>query len=157
LEASFFIRLTPLYYARFSKDAVQITSASAEPERPKSILVVDDDDLTLQLLVKLLASWEASVEVARNGKEALSKLATKDFDLLICDIRMPEMGGEELFHQIQQNGLLPTQRIIFLTADKSPSLKQFLDASGCQYLYKPIQFSNLCSEIQEVFSHEPSY
>jgi CheY-like chemotaxis protein len=124
------------------------------PKRTKSILLVDDDDLILKLLQKVLESWEASIEVSLNGKEALSKLASRNFDLMICDVQMPEMNGEELFKHIQENALLPPQRIIFLTGDKRSQVKEFLDASGCYYLFKPIQFMDFSSHVQAVLSNE---
>ena len=130
--------------------------ASAGPVRTKSILLVDDDDLILKLLQKVLESWEASIEVSLNGKEALSKLATRNFDLMICDVQMPEMNGQELFQHIQENALLPPQRIIFLTGDKRSQVKDFLDASGCYYLFKPIQFMDFSNHVQAVLSNEVS-
>lgn len=126
----------------------------AKPARAKNILLVDDDDLILKLLQKVLESWEANVEVALNGKEALSKLASRNYDLMICDIHMPEMTGEELFRHIQENALLPPARIIFLTGDKRAPVKEFLDSSGCYYLYKPIQFLDFSGHVQAVLSNE---
>ena len=82
-----------------------------EAAEPKQILVVDDDELTVKLLKKVLEVWDARVEVARNGKEALAKLALGQFDLMVCDIRMPEMTGQELFQQVQENAYLPPQQI----------------------------------------------
>ena len=128
--------------------------AAMKPGRTKSILLVDDDDLILKLLQKVLESWEATIEVSLNGREALSKLASRNFDLMICDVHMPEMNGEELFKHIQENALLPPQRIIFLTGDKRGQVKEFLDASGCYYLFKPIQFMDFSSHVQAVLSNE---
>ena len=128
--------------------------SGAKPARAKNILLVDDDDLILKLLRKVLESWEANIEVALNGKEALSKLASRNYDLMICDIHMPEMTGEELFHHIQENALLPPQRIIFLTGDKRTPVKEFLDKSGCYYLFKPIQFLDFSGHVQDVLSNE---
>jgi CheY-like chemotaxis protein len=79
--------------------------AVAGSMRTKSILLVDDDDLILKLLQKVLESWEVSIEVSLNGKEALSKLASRNFDLMICDVQMPDMNGEELFKHVQENAL----------------------------------------------------
>ena len=124
--------------------------------RPKNILVVDDDDLTLKLLRKVLEAWEAHIEVAENGKEALAKLANGNFDLMVCDIQMPEMTGEELFQHIQENAFLPPQRIIFLTGDKSARTRQFLNDSGCYYVYKPLQFLNFSEQIQAILAGESS-
>ena len=127
---------------------------AARPTRTKNILLVDDDDLILKLLQKVLDSWEANIDVALNGKEALSKLASRNFDLMICDVQMPEMGGQELFKHIQENALISPQRIIFLTGDKRSQVKEFLDTSGCYYLFKPIQFMDFSSQVQSVLDTE---
>ena len=126
--------------------------SSARPTRVKNILLVDDDDLILKLLRKVLESWEGNIDVALNGKEALSKLASRSFDLMICDVQMPEMSGQELFKHIQENALISPQRIIFLTGDKRSQVKEFLDTSGCYYLFKPIQFMDFSSHVQAVLS-----
>ena len=120
----------------------------------KAILVVDDDDLTIKLLRKVLEAWDAKVQVALNGKEALAKLAAESFDLLVCDIRMPEMTGQELFRHIQDNAYLSPQRILFLTGEKSAAVKQFLDTSGCYYLYKPLQFLDFSGQVQALLDGE---
>ena len=131
----------------------------ADPEearqvKAKSILLVDDDELILKLLQKILGTWPATIDISTNGKEALSKLASRNFDLMICDVLMPEMSGQELFKHIQENALLPLQRIIFLTADKGSAMKEFLDSSGCYYLFKPIQFMDFSSQVQAVLAGE---
>jgi CheY-like chemotaxis protein len=135
---------------------VQITDrGDSDSAEPKQILVVDDDELTVKLLRKVLEAWNARVEVAQNGKEALAKLAANDFDMLVCDIRMPEMTGQELFQHIQDNAYLPPQRILFLTGERSAAVKQFLDGSGSYYLYKPLQFLDFSDQVQAVLSGEP--
>jgi CheY-like chemotaxis protein len=135
---------------------VQITDrGNSDSAEPKHILVVDDDELTVKLLRKVLEAWNARVEVAQNGKEALAKLAANDFDMLVCDIRMPEMTGQELFQHIQDNAYLPPQRILFLTGERSAAVKQFLDGSGSYYLYKPLQFLDFSDQVQAVLSGEP--
>jgi len=135
---------------------VQITDDEVSGSgQPRQILVVDDDDLTLKLLQRVLEAWDARVEVAQSGKEALTKLAAGNFDMLVCDIRMPEMTGQELFKHIQENAYLPPQRILFLTGEKSAAVKQFLDDSGCYYLYKPLQFLDFSGQVQALLSGEP--
>jgi CheY-like chemotaxis protein len=131
-------------------DESEATSAA----EAKRILIVDDDDLIVRLLQKVLESWEADIETASNGKDALSKLASRHFDLMICDLQMSEMSGQELFAHVQDNALLPTERILFLTGDKRPEVKDFLDRSGCYFLYKPIQFLDFASQVQAVLANE---
>ncbi len=124
------------------------------PAKAKNILLVDDDDLILKLLQKVLETWNAKIEISTNGKEALAKLATRSFDLVICDLQMPEMSGQELFQHIQENALISPSRIIFLTGDKRDEAKSFLDGTGCNFLYKPIQFLDFSGHIQEMLNDD---
>jgi CheY-like chemotaxis protein len=135
-------------------EPVELDKRPSWPTKVKSILLVDDDDLILKLLQKVLETWNAHIEVATNGKDALSKLASRSFDLMICDVLMPEMSGQELFRHIQENALLPPERILFLTGDRRSQLKEFLDGTGCYYLYKPIQFLQFSGHVQAVLSRE---
>jgi CheY-like chemotaxis protein len=124
-----------------------------ELTQARNVLLVDDDDLIRKLLGKVMETWQANIDVAENGKEAFAKLASKSYDLMICDLQMPEMNGVELFRHVRDNGLISPERIIFLTGDQSAPAKEFLDQSGCYYLYKPIQFRELSENVQEIFSN----
>ncbi|MCX7661477.1 MAG: response regulator, partial [Candidatus Omnitrophica bacterium] len=68
----------------------------------KRILVVDDDQLVLNSLKKLFEKEGYFVETALSGKEALEKIESKAFDLIIIDIRMPELDGIETTKRIKQ-------------------------------------------------------
>lgn len=114
----------------------------------KNILLVDDDDLTLQLLQKVLESENVHIEMAQNGKEALQKLATTKFNLVICDIRMPEISGEEFYQHVKKNAMLAPHQIIFLTGDKSPQVRKFLESSGCVFIYKPFAMLQFAQEVE---------
>ena len=69
-------------------------------------------------------------------------------------IDIQHANGQELFRHIQENALLPPERILFLTGDKRSQLKEFLDSTGCYYLYKPIQFLEFSGHVQAVLSRE---
>ena len=133
------------------KAAEPLKLTQQEPQKKtgsKNILLVDDDDLTLQLLQKVLEAENVHIEMAQNGKEAIEKLAATKFNLVICDIQMPEIRGEELFQHIQKNALLTPHQIIFLTADKSAEVKKFLENSGCSYVYKPFAMLQFAQEVE---------
>lgn len=81
------------------------------------VLVVDDEDTSLQVLVLVLEKLGVeSVSVARNGKHALEVLgsALEPFDLVITDIEMPEMGGFELARMIRYGAVPPYKDIPIL-------------------------------------------
>lgn len=68
----------------------------------KKILVVDDEEIITKTLQKLIKKEGYDVETAKSGKEALEKIKQKDFDLLIVDVRMPEMDGIETIKKIRE-------------------------------------------------------
>ena len=67
----------------------------------KNILLVDDDKLVLRTITKLLNQQGYNVESAESGKEALKKIEKEKFDLLIADVRMPDMNGIETIKKIR--------------------------------------------------------
>ena len=66
----------------------------------KKILIVDDEEIVSKSLLKLLKSQGYQPTIAKSGKEAIEKVKEEDFDLLIVDVRMPEMDGIETIQQI---------------------------------------------------------
>lgn len=72
--------------------------------KSRKILVVEDEDLLRESLQVLLELHGAKVKVAANGEEALASLETVVVDLIILDLVMPEMGGEEFLLELQKRG-----------------------------------------------------
>lgn len=62
---------------------------------PHKILVIDDEDLVLRSLSKLLKREGYEVQISLSPKKAVEMAAQEDFDLIVCDIRMPEMSGTD--------------------------------------------------------------
>ncbi|MGK5091037.1 SpoIIE family protein phosphatase [Deltaproteobacteria bacterium TL4] len=77
---------------------------SQESEPPHHILVVDDDRMVCTILVEALTSLTNVVDTAGNGIEALERLQQKTYDLMIVDMNMPKMGGEELIRTVHNKG-----------------------------------------------------
>ena len=77
------------------------------------VLVIDDDDLTLTILRKLLESEGYEVEACSSGSEALAKLLHSSFDAILCDMWMAGMNGKEFYLQLKQ-GFPEYQRRIVL-------------------------------------------
>ncbi len=65
-------------------------------------LIVDDDELSLEILQDVLVQWGYEVERARNGKEALPRLRKHSIHLVVTDWEMPEMNGLELCRAIRE-------------------------------------------------------
>ncbi|MGE3539325.1 MAG: ATP-binding protein [Candidatus Tectimicrobiota bacterium] len=114
--------------------------AAAPSITGKTFLVVDDEVGTTKALVRLFHRDGHTVDTASNGHAALTRLQARDYDLILCDLRMPQLDGPGLYRLIAQAQphLLP--RFIFLTGDTlSPEAKNFLEDSHAPYLVKPFR------------------
>ncbi|MDD5730720.1 MAG: response regulator [Candidatus Omnitrophica bacterium] len=107
----------------------------------KHILIIDDEELITRSLLKLLNKEGYDATVARSGKEALEKIKTVDFDLIISDVRMPGMDGIETIKQIRRQlelagkDLIPEVLITgYADADK---YEMATELEVVDYLYKP--------------------
>lgn len=72
----------------------------------KRILFVDDEKQILRALKRLFVSSDYEVHFAESGEKALQLIESNDFDLLVTDIRMPEMDGLELLRQVKSESPL---------------------------------------------------
>jgi len=114
----------------------------------QKILLVDDEVDILEFLKYNLEQDNFEVLVSSNGKDALIKL-TKNPDLIVLDIMMPEMDGFELYQQIKKNKDYQNIPIIFLTA-KSGETDEIkgLDLGASDYIQKPISPKKLIARIK---------
>lgn len=133
------------------------------PRKPvfsgERILVVDDEEVVLDLLEAVLGRWGLQVETAADGQEALEKLRSHTFDLILSDIKMPNLDGKGLHSAVRdlQPGL--ADRIIFSTGDTaSEATTSFLDRVGNPYLSKPFDMEDLKLTIARMLAlnHESS-
>src|SRR3990170_1251344 len=105
---------------------------------PKKILVVDDDELMRSFLSSILREEGYGVEEARNGTEGLAKLPGSDFELVITDLRMPDMSGLALMQEGKK--ARPDVRWILITAYGSiGSAVEAMKAGASDYLTKPFR------------------
>lgn len=110
----------------------------------KKVLVVDDDASIRQATAKLLGLHGLSVELAENGVVALERLKTGPYDVVLLDMLMPEMGGEECARLIRRHFQLTTLPIIGLTAAGFVEDRERCLAAGMSdYLVKPFEFDEL--------------
>ncbi|MBI5604916.1 MAG: response regulator [Deltaproteobacteria bacterium] len=116
----------------------------------KRILIVDDDELVLLALKELLSSENYEVQPFSRGSEALKKIDTEDFDLLILDIIMPEMDGFELCKMIRKKNNYKDKPILFLTAkNQEEDKKRGLEVGATLFISKPISPQRLLTMIAD--------
>lgn len=108
------------------------------PTTPTSILIVDDEIGIARGLARLLRRDGHHVDTASNGRQALALLQAQDYDLILCDLRMPELDGPGLYYAVASSQPHLLQHFIFLTGDTlSPEAEAFLEHVGVPRLIKP--------------------
>jgi two-component system cell cycle response regulator len=115
------------------------------------ILVVDDHEDNVELLRARLEAWGYRVDSARDGKEALEAVQREPPDLILLDVMMPSIDGNEVARRIKQNPALPFIPIIMQTAlDSTESKVEGLEAGADDYITKPIEFAELKARLRSM-------
>ncbi len=119
----------------------------------KHILIIDDEELITKSLLKFLNKEGYIVTVATSGKEALEKVKETDFNLIISDVRMPEMDGIETIKQIraylakENKPAIPEVLITgYADADK---YERATELEVADYLYKPFDASDFLEIVKK--------
>jgi len=134
---------------------VELLSGS-RPQRPSQpvkapatsgtlrVLVVDDEPHILHYMRATLESWGHTVEVASDGTEAVERALVIPFDVIICDLRMPRLGGREMYNDLARQFPDIARKVIFATGDtvRGDTL-QFLEQLGRPFLHKPFTLAEL--------------
>jgi PAS domain S-box-containing protein len=119
--------------------------------RGAAVLVVEDEPSLASGLARLLGRDGHTVDTVANGRLALAQLAVRAYDLILCDVRMPELDGPSLYRLLERQQPHLCQRFIFLTGDTlEPATQAFLEASGVVCLTKPFAIAEARSAIQRV-------
>jgi len=125
---------------------------------PNHILIIDDEELVIKSLKKLLEDRHFSVAMAMNGQEALAVAEKDKFDLIIADIRMPGMSGVEIIQAIYENlkkRNLSKIPVIFITGYADEEIKQQAETlNPVAYIYKPFDNTELFSKINLVLKNK---
>jgi two-component system NtrC family sensor kinase len=106
--------------------------------RGRHVLVVDDEADVAETLADMLSADGHRVETAANGLRALEKLQDGGYDLILSDLKMPELDGPGLYRALVQRKSELARKVIFLTGDGlSPQIKEFLEQTHVVSLAKP--------------------
>jgi CheY-like chemotaxis protein len=101
--------------------------------------VVDDEADVAELFADVLRHEGHEVGVAASGREALDLIGRKKFDLIVSDLRMPDLDGPALHRALARISPDLASRLIFVTGDAlSHQAEQFLAETGAEVLEKPI-------------------
>jgi DNA-binding NtrC family response regulator len=106
----------------------------------KSVLVVDDERYIRDLLKQVLSERGHLVKTASTADDAVKLLEERRFDAVVIDIKMPGMGGKELYTHFEKSRPELTTIMLFITGDVlSDDTRAFLETNACRYIEKPFK------------------
>lgn len=123
------------------------------PGGTETIFVVEDEEMLRDLLQTVLSSKGYRVLTARDGHEGIALYAQRqrDIDLVICDLGMPKMGGDEVVRHIRTTN--PSARVVIASGFIDPSLRSELASLGnIHFLQKPYRPDTLLRAVREILS-----
>jgi two-component system, sensor histidine kinase and response regulator len=113
------------------------------------ILVVEDDELSRDMMLRRLQSAYYQSRFAVNGQAALDQVALKKPDMLLLDVMLPEIMGLQVLHTLRQSYSMVDLPIIMVTAiDESERIVRALELGANDYITKPINFPILLARMQ---------
>ena len=137
------------------KDGRAVLEKGAGPPRHRRVLVVDDHRDTCTGMKRMLERRGYQITVAHTAQQAVEKVRTQEFDLLISDIGLPDRSGYELIREVQSSKTLPG--IALSGFGTEHDINESLAAGFSQHLTKPINFERLEEAICNVLEPEPTF
>jgi DNA-binding NtrC family response regulator len=122
------------------------------PSKPR-ILIVDDEERFRKTMCKLLTAEGYESSTAANGQEALDHLEKGSYDIIILDIRMPEMNGVQVLSEIKK--IDAALEIIIMTGYASvDTAKEIMTLGAYDYLLKPYDINELLEKIDAAYDRK---
>jgi DNA-binding response OmpR family regulator len=115
------------------------------------VLIVDDNELTLELVSKILELDGYEVDVAYNASDAMNLIRSNKHDLIILDVMMPDVNGYDLCKTLRQPPFTISVPILILTAEgNDQDTFHALDCGANDLLTKPFKIDELRKHVKEL-------
>jgi len=114
------------------------------------VMLVDDEKDFLETLCKRLTKRKLDVTSATGGREAITKIESMPIDVVVLDVRMPDMDGIETLKRIKK--IKPSVEVIMLTAHADLEVAmEGMELGAFDYLMKPIEIDELLYKLQDAY------
>jgi signal transduction histidine kinase len=121
----------------------------------KRVLIIDDEEWILTMTRTVLEEDGYIVDVAIDADEALNKVALNQYDLLVCDQKMPGLSGSQLYTRLLTDDPAAADRLMFMTGDvMGDNFQEFLKDSRKQCLTKPFSLTQLRTTVAGAISEK---
>jgi signal transduction histidine kinase len=140
VEVSTVLRLAPPALGR---------SVIAGEHRAPRVLVVEDEPTVGGLIADVLRDEGMRVDVLRDGESALDRAEHEEYDLVICDLKMPGMDGQKFFQSLGKRRNPLQGHVLFVTGDVvAPRTQEFLERHRLPYVAKPFRVEELSRAVR---------
>jgi DNA-binding response OmpR family regulator len=117
----------------------------------KRVLAVENNEYVLSFIELSLGAAGYEVDTAQNGREALAKIDRGAYDVIISDVRMPDLDGVELCRELERRRSRARDRLLFLTnVDTVQEHREFFDTTRVPTLTKPVALAELCGTVEQL-------
>lgn len=114
----------------------------------KSILLVEDESAYAEILKEYLETFNYKVTIASDGVQGLKRVMERDFDLVICDLLMPNLPGDMFYVAVERVKPALAKRFIFITGhQENPKIGDFVKRTKSLTLFKPFEMHVLLETI----------
>ncbi len=142
-----------LPHGRLHTMAAKIGESSGVCKKTR-ILIVEDEDNTRQALAKLLAREGFVVDAVANGRDALNFLRQQPVNLIVTDLKMPQMDGITFLRELKKH--FPKSNVIMITAYGGvESYLEAMNLGAFEYINKPVQIDELKMVMKKILSDKP--
>ena len=122
-------------------------------DRALKALILDDEEIILDLLNDTLKRAGFVVDRFSSGEDALTRLATVNYDIIISDIKMPGMDGKRFYHEARRTKPELLNRFIFITGDGvNKDTQEFLKGTQNAFLKKPFTIDQLTETVEKLIN-----
>ena len=115
------------------------------------LLVIDDDQEVRDTIADVLRFDGFDVQTASDGREGLALINRNPYDLIFCDLRMPQMDGRAFYEEVQRDYPRVLKRLVFVTGEAQAfQYAAFLRDTGIPVLEKPVTFQQLKNMVERM-------
>jgi two-component system NtrC family sensor kinase len=127
--------------------------SSSKSGKGKKVLVIDDEESILELIQEILLDRRYRVDTAVDENSALKLLNQTQYDLVICDWKIPGSSGQSIYEHLRDSMPHTVRNFLFITGDVlGQKAEQFLQEEGKMCLLKPFSVSEFRHTIEKIFS-----
>lgn len=152
--ACFRVRLPTIAPAKPREDGPAAGTAKTTQRRAR-VLIVDDEVEITEIVAAFLRNCGFDPVTTSEGRKALEILEAGGIDVVICDLRMPDMDGPAIWAEIEKRWPHLTTRVIFATGDMLAERNmRFLERAGCPCLEKPFTPEQVCRLVMDCLAED---